>query len=147
MKKFLFLFVIAFMFIGCRPKDEVLEERIAELEQTIDNKKEEINSLNSKIKKLNSEAISIAENKEMVYYIVTFEARQTHFSLDLSEHLKDAANAYTFQVPVDKDFYNSVSVGQEFTRDFRAGSMLLRGTFGSNKITIVGKDKVLKEAK
>lgn len=64
--------------------------------------------------------------------------------MDISEHLKDAANAYTFQVPVDKTFYDSVSIGQEYTREFRAGSMLLKGTLGSNKITIVGKEKVLK---
>jgi len=143
MKKIL-LFLIPFLFISCMPKDEALEEKIQGLEAQIVSLKEEKSKISNEINELNKKEIQIAEDKGLVYYIVTFEARQTHFSLDISEHLKDAANAYTFQVPVDKTFYDSVSIGQEYTREFRAGSMLLKGTLGSNKITIVGKEKVLK---
>lgn len=143
MKKIL-LFLIPFLFISCMPKDEALEEKIQGLEAQIVSLNEEKSKISNEINELNKKEIQIAEDKGLVYYIVTFEARQTHLSLDISEHLKDAANAYTFQVPVDKTFYDSVSIGQEYTREFRAGSMLLKGTLGSNKITIVGKEKVLK---
>ena len=143
MKKIL-LFLIPFLFISCMPKDEALEEKIQGLEAQIVSLNEKKTKISNEINELDKKEIQIAEDKGLVYYIVTFEARQTHFSLDISEHLKDAANAYTFQVPVDKTFYDSVSIGQEYTREFRAGSMLLKGTLGSNKITIVGKEKVLK---
>jgi hypothetical protein len=126
------------------PKDEALEEKIRVLETEINVLNQEKQRVSNEINELNKKEIQIAEDKGLVYYIITFEARQTHFSLDISEHLKDAANAYTFQIPVDKTFYDSVSIGQEYTREFRAGSMLLKGTLGSNKITIVGKEKVLK---
>lgn len=143
MKKFL-LFLIPFLFISCMPKDEALEEKIHGLEAQIVSLNEKKSKISNEINELSKKEIHIAEDKGLVYYIVTFEARQTHFSLDISEHLKDAANVYTFQVPVDKTFYDSVSIGQEYTREFRAGSMLLKGTLGSNKITIVGKEKILK---
>jgi len=143
MKKIL-LFLISFLFISCMPKDEALEEKIRVLETEINVLNQERQRVSNEINEIKKKEIQIAEDKGLVYYIVTFEARQTHFSLDISEHLKDAANAYTFQVPVDKTFYDSVSIGQEYTREFRAGSMLLKGTLGSNKITIVGKEKVLK---
>ena len=142
MKKFL-LFLIPFLFISCIP-DEALEEKIRVLEIEVNILNQERQRVSNEINELKKKEIQIAEDKGLVYYIVTFEARQTHFSLDISEHLKDATNAYTFQVPVDKTFYDSVSIGQEYTREFRAGSMLLKGTLGSNKITIVGKEKVLK---
>ena len=143
MKKFL-LFLIPFLFISCMSKDEALEEKIRVLEIEVNILNQERQRVSNEINELKKKEIQIAEDKGLVYYIVTFEARQTHFSLDISEHLKDATNAYTFQVPVDKTFYDSVSIGQEYTREFRAGSMLLKGTLGSNKITIVGKEKVLK---
>lgn len=143
MKKFL-LFLIPFLFISCMPKDEALEEKIRVLETEINVLNQEKQRVSNEVNEIKKKEIQVAEDKGLVYYIVTFEARQTHFYLDISEHLKDAANAYTFQVPVDKTFYDSVSIGQEYTREFRAGSMLLKGTLGSNKITIVGKEKVLK---
>ncbi len=143
MKKIL-LFLILFLFISCMPKDEALEEKIRVLETEVNILNQERQRVSNEINELKKKEIQVAEDKGLVYYIVTFEARQTHLSLDISEHLKDAANAYTFQVPVDKAFYDSVSIGQEYTREFRAGSMLLKGTFGSNKITIVGKEKILK---
>lgn len=143
MKKFL-LILIPFLFISCMPKDEALEEKIRVLEIEINVLNQERQRVSNEIKELKQKEVQVAEDKGLIYYVVTFEARQTHMSLDLSEQLKDAANAYRFQVPVDKDFYDSVRVGQEYTREFRAGSMLLKGTFGSNKITIVEKEKALK---
>jgi len=64
------------------------------------------------------------------YYIVEFEIKQSHFTLDISEHLKDSINKLTFEVPVDKDYYNKVRVGQEITDSFRMGSFVMKGSIG-----------------
>ena len=73
------------------------------------------------------------------YYIVEFEIKQSHFSLDISEHLKDNINKLTFEVPVDKDYYNKVYVGQEINDSFRMGSFIMKGSIGKWKITVKNK--------
>jgi len=77
------------------------------------------------------------------YYIVEFEIKQSHFTLDISEHLKDSINKLTFEVPVDKDYYNKVRVGQEITDSFRMGSFVMKGSIGKWKITV--KSKYIKQ--
>ena len=39
-------------------------------------------------------------------------------------------NAVDFEIPVDKEFYDSVEEGQEIIDNFRFGSMVLYGSFG-----------------
>ena len=73
------------------------------------------------------------------YYIVEFEIKQSHFSLDISEHLKDNMNKLTFEVPVDKDYYYKVYVGQEITNSFRVGSFVMKGSIGKWKIIVRNK--------
>lgn len=73
------------------------------------------------------------------YYIVEFEIKQSHFTLDISEHLKDSINKLTFEVPVDKDYYNKVYVGQQITDSFRMGSFVMKGSIGKWKITVKNK--------
>lgn len=83
----------------------------------------------------NSSSIAVDAN----YYIVEFEIKQSHFSLDISEHLKDNMNKLTFEVPVDKDYYNKVYVGQEITNSFRVGSFVMKGSIGKWKIIVRNK--------
>lgn len=73
------------------------------------------------------------------YYIVEFEIKQSHFSLDISEHLKDSINKLTFEVPVDKDYYNKVYIGQEINDSFRMGSFVMKGSIGKWKIIVRNK--------
>ncbi len=72
-------------------------------------------------------------------YVVEFELRQSHFSLDIGKHLKDAMNKITFQLPVDKEFFDSISIGDMVLDKFRAGSAILYGSFGSWKMTVKNK--------
>lgn len=72
-------------------------------------------------------------------YIVTYEIRQTHFTLDLSEHAKDHLNAATIEIPVDKEYYNSLRIGQVIENDVRVGSLVMKGSLGRWKISV--KDK------
>lgn len=78
-------------------------------------------------------------------YVVTFRIKQSHFTLDIGEHLKDSMNEITFEVPVDKEYYDSVTVGSVINDDFRMGSLIMHGSFGNWKVT-VGKKKYNKIA-
>jgi hypothetical protein len=74
-----------------------------------------------------------------VRHIVTFELRQTHFSLDPLEYAKDAINATTFDIPVDPKYYDSIRVGDTVKSSFRKGSLVVRGSYGNWSITVKNK--------
>ena len=72
-------------------------------------------------------------------YILKLKLKQSHITLDLGTHAKDAMNSIEFELPVDKDFYNSVKIGDQIIDRFRVGSAVLYGSFGSWKMTVIGK--------
>ncbi len=76
----------------------------------------------------------------MPKYILKLHLKQTHFSLSISKHIKDAMNAMDFEMPVDKEFYESVSIGTDIVNNFRVGSCILYGSFGDWKMTVKGKE-------
>lgn len=80
----------------------------------------------------------IAEDGEK--YFVTFECKQSHFSLDIGQHLKDAMNVTEFEVMVDSDYYNSVDVGTVINDEFRVGSFVMKGSIGNWEITVTEKE-------
>jgi len=77
-----------------------------------------------------------------VRYILTLELSQSRVSLDLSSHMKDAMNTTSFQLPVDEQFYNDVKVGTVLNKNFRSGSFLMSGSFGSWKVKVIKKQVV-----
>lgn len=133
--KWLSLFlVISFVFClsGCNENPEVLEQKITEL-------KTQINELEIEKKNLEENVSSVKVDKGVAKYVVTLEIKQTHYTLDLEQHLKDEMNEITIQIPVDKEYYDSVSVGTVIDDSFRMGSMIMKGSFGKWKVTV--KDK------
>ena len=72
-------------------------------------------------------------------YFVTFKVKQSHFTLDIGQHLKDEMNAAQFEIMVDADYYNAVDVGDKVCDDFRVGSFVLYGSVGSWDITVADK--------
>lgn len=74
-------------------------------------------------------------------YVVTFYVKQSHFTLNIKEHIKDAMNEVSFDVPVDKEYYDSVSVGDVIKDDFRVGSLIMHGSFGKCKVTVGKKEE------
>ncbi|MCU0470264.1 MAG: hypothetical protein MUF58_16860 [Arcicella sp.] len=76
-------------------------------------------------------------------YILKIRLKQSHFSLSIKKHIKDAVNAIDFEIPVDKEFYDSVSKGTEIIDDFRFGSLVLSGSFGDWEMTV--KDKEIRQ--
>ncbi|MEA5138014.1 hypothetical protein [Arcicella rigui] len=73
-------------------------------------------------------------------YILKIRLKQSHFSLSIKKHIKDAVNAVEFELPVDKEFFDSVSEGTELVEKFRFGSFFLYGSFGDWKMTVKGKE-------
>lgn len=137
MKKFKWLslvLVVSFVFClsGCAENPEVLEQKITEL-------KTQINELEIEKKNLEENVSSIKVDKGIAKYVVTLEIKQTHYTLDLEQHLKDKMNEITIQIPVDKEYYDSVYVGTVIDDSFRIGSMIMKGSFGKWKVTV--KDK------
>lgn len=69
-------------------------------------------------------------------YILKLRLKQSHLSLSIKKHIKDAMNAVDFEIPVDKEFYDSVEEGQEIIDNFRFGSMVLYGSFGDWELKV-----------
>lgn len=89
------------------------------------------------------QALKTGGSTKPLKYILKIRLKQAHFSLSIKKHIKDAVNAIDFEIPVDKEFYDSVSKGTEIIDDFRFGSMILSGSFGDWEMTV--KDKEIRE--
>jgi hypothetical protein len=76
-------------------------------------------------------------------YVLKLELCQTHYNLSITDYLKDKANKVEFEIPVDEDYWNSISVNESIVSDFRMGSAVLKGSLGKWKIIV--KDKYIKE--
>ena len=121
------------MLTGCGDNREYLNAEI-------DGLKVEISELENQRDLLKSEIVDIKVENGTAKYIVTFNIKQNHFTLDLSEHMKDEMNDISIQIPVDKDYYDSVNIGDTMTDDFRMGSLIMKGSFGNWDITVENKE-------
>lgn len=72
-------------------------------------------------------------------YVVTLKIKQTHLSLDVGKHLKDSMNSVEIALPVDKQFYDDINIGDTLNNEFRLGSLLTSGSVGSWDITVSSK--------
>ena len=92
MKKYIVILIamMAITLSGCSKTETVTNEDVAKLEAERDQLNEEI--LNTKI------------DNGLAKYVITFNIKQTHFTLDIGEHLKDAMNDISIEIPVDKEY-------------------------------------------
>lgn len=126
--------VICFSLIGCGTSSQEIEKTTLE---------EEIASLEEYKQSLLDEINTLKEDNKLYTYVVKFEVKQSHFSLDISNHIKDAMNTLEFEVPVSRTFYDSVEKGDVIDDSFRMGSFLMKGSFGSWKVKVI--DKYIQE--
>lgn len=75
-------------------------------------------------------------------YFITLNISQSHFTLDLKQHFKDAMNDVDIEVMVDKDYYDSFEIGDSVNDDFRWGSFISSGSIGNWDITVSDKREV-----
>lgn len=136
MKRFacliLSVLIICGCLCGCADDTVILSEQKEELQS-------QVNELSKEKKLLESTVIKKKTDLGIEKYIVEFEIKQTHITFDISEHIKDSLNNLELQVVVDKEYYDSVTVGEEVASELRVGSALMKGSFGSWKVRI--KDK------
>ena len=128
MKKYIVILIamMAITLSGCSKTETVTNEDVAKMEAERDQLNEEIH--NTKI------------DNGLAKYVITFNIKQTHFTLDIGEHLKDAMNDISIEIPVDKEYYDSVEVGDTIDDSFRMGSFIWKGSFGNWKVTVESKD-------
>lgn len=112
----------------------IIQQEVQNLSTSKYNKQKEIALLNGKLKEL-----KIYNSGRTPQYILKIRLKQSRVSLDIGKHIKDGMNAIEFELPVDKDFYNSVRVGTEITDEFRTGSFILNGSFSSWNMSVKGK--------
>lgn len=124
------LFVIVLL-SGCG-EQEVNRELIKQ-------QKQELASLEKELAEIESKVIETKKEKGLEKYVLTLDIRQSHFTLDLGQHMKDEMNAIELELPVDKEYYDSLEVGDTLDDSFRMGSFVLTGSFGSWDITVADK--------
>lgn len=137
MKKIFIAITLAAMMLimltGCGESDVYLEQKCDDL-------RAEIAALTEQKAAIEDEIVEAKEINGTAKYVVTFRIKQSHFTLDIGEHIKDSMNEITFDVLVDKEYYDSVSVGSTINEDFRMGSLIMHGSFGNWKVTVDKKE-------
>lgn len=129
----LMLVVIVIGTMGCESNEKELDNQIQTLQ-------EEIHTLEAQKETLKNEIVDIKEENGTAKYVITFEIKQSHFSLDIGKHLKDAMNAIEIEIPVDKEYFDNVEVGDTISDDFRVGSLVMKGSIGNWDVTVKSKD-------
>lgn len=146
-KVFLFL---AVLLVSCSPSH--IENDIKELKQeraALRREKQALvdfnNNMHSSKSKLKEEvALLRAEKGALVNgrepkYIITLEIKQGTFTLDIGEHIKNDINKVKMDIPVSRDFFDSVYTGTEISKSFKYGSLFFNGDFSELKVKIIGK--------
>jgi len=142
MKKLIICMFVLLLSVGCAVED------VDSLKLQVDGLKIQRDSLVVEAESLRTEIDSLSQNKEYIQkisegrdakFMLSLELKQSHFSLDVNKHLKDAMNKLTFEIAVDEDLYNEQDVGSELLREFRDGSAWMEGSFGDWVVTVVDK--------
>lgn len=128
-------------------KYKILSEDDKKYIETIKQLKQEQQDLNTQILNKNSELTNInnkisQQNKILngtAKYIMKINISQTHLTLSVSEHLKDAMNDIDIYIEVSEEYYNKYNIGDTIADDFRVGSMIFKGSFGNWKVKVADK--------
>lgn len=119
---------------GCADTS-MLEQERRELENTISELKAEKTALESEIVKSKTE-------RGIEKYILTLSVKQTHPIWEITDNIKDSMNELKIDIPVDKEYFDSVAVGDVISEEFRMGSLIMHGSFGRWKVTVFQKEVV-----
>lgn len=72
-------------------------------------------------------------------YIITIRIKQSSFTLDLGEHLKNSWNAFEINLETSRECYNRVKIGDKLSNKFKSGSFWINRDIEHLEMTI--KDK------
>jgi hypothetical protein len=129
---------------------KVLSEDDVKYIAKIEELRKEQNDIENKISTSKSNLATIEkqieENKKIAEgsakYIMKINIAQSHFTLDINEHLKDSMNDVDLYIEVSEEYYNKYNVGDTIADDFRVGSLIFKGSFGSWNIKVTEKQIV-----
>lgn len=133
MKRIIIAIMCVFLLSGCASQTQLDEAKEKELQSQITSLEEEKNSLQEYIANYKSE-------NDIKKYVITLEIKQSHFTLDVGEHVKDAMNKVELEIPVEKQYFDSLNEGDVLDDSFRFGSWLIKGSYGSWKVKILKKE-------
>ncbi len=147
MKKFLVFAMFAVIFTACYTDNDKnrLQLECKALAQQKENLQSTVSRLNNSktylLKQIHDLQIqkSAYETGREIKYIVKFRIKQSTFTLDVGEHIKNGMNAIELELPVNKSFYDKVSIGTEISNSFKMGSLLFNGDFSNLHMTVTGK--------
>jgi hypothetical protein len=138
---FVSLVVMLFALSGCSiNKEEVLTAEVLALQEkkvSLENEFLERKAvLDTEISYLENIRDGLIPKDTGIAYVVVLEISQSHITLDLGTMLKDSMNKIEFPIAVSPEYYYSVEPGTVVNDDFRMGSLIMKGSIGSWKITI-----------
>lgn len=147
-KLFVLMTLFAMLFLAscenvCDVKEDInmLKLERTTLEKTLNTRLSTLAKTRAEVHELREKLVELKmiDNGKTPIYLITFELKQSHFSLDIGKHIKDATNKMKFPIAVSKEYYDNVKVGQEIVDKFRMGSMIMNGSFGDWKIKVINK--------
>ena len=153
MKKVLFFLALTLSLISCgenyhrtqiselKQEHKTLSTQVSNLRNSCHDLRKSQHYLSAQVRELEIEKRALSNGYEPSY-ILTLEIKQSTFTLDIGEHIKNSINAISIQIPVSKKFYNSVSVGTRISDEFKYGSLVFNGDFSELRVTV--KDKQIR---
>jgi hypothetical protein len=144
--------IVPFFFLAvlcsCETKDDVqsdidkLRQKRASYEKNVGVLEAYKYATELQIKRLEEELKEkkIYQSGRVPKYVLTLELSQSHFTLDLGTHLKDSMNTCEFEIPVDKELYEKLNVGDSLVDEFRVGSLIMNGSFGDWNVEVINKE-------
>lgn len=125
---------------GCATEEERLSADVEKLENRLSDLQSEIDDLKTEKCSLEETITDLKVESGTAKYVLTINIKQSHFTLDIGQHLKDSMNDISIQIPVDKEYFDSVNVGDVIDDSFRMGSLIFKGSFGNWNITVEDKE-------
>ena len=124
-----------------RTEVDQLEDRQARLSETVQTLENQRRDLAQSVSDLQAQERILRAKTEgrRVRYLLHCELKQTHFSLDLMKHAKDAMNALEFDGATDETTYESTRIGDTLLKEFRGGSFLTESSVGDWQIKVLSK--------
>ena len=147
MKKFIVLALIAILSVSCYTNEDQarLQQECKSLASEKQHLQGQVSALNGQISALSTEIHDLNVQKNFlvtgkeIKYIVKFKIKQGTFTLDIFEHAKNEMNSIEIEIPVNKDYYNKLTIGQDITDSFKWGSLVVNGDFSTLHMKVVGK--------
>jgi hypothetical protein len=132
--------VVCASMVACASEEERMSGNVDDLKKQVVALEAEIADLEAQKSVLEKSVNDLKTESGIAKYVITLNIKQTHFTLDIGEHLKDSMNDISIQIPVDKEYYDSVEIGDTIDDSFRMGSFIFKGSFGNWKITVEDKE-------